>query len=159
MTPPPFPQPLAPDQGLIIIGCSRRKLVTSAPVPALELYQGACIPQLRTQFTAASAYRSRIRILSAQHGLLRPDDRITTYERRLASCADALRLQERVSAQLEADLATTPCPTRVLVIAEPQYLLALRHLFNILDRLRLAYLPDPRAWDEVLAVLRRWGWA
>jgi hypothetical protein len=39
---------LLPDEGLIILDCSRSKLVTSSPIPALELYRGACIPHARS---------------------------------------------------------------------------------------------------------------
>lgn len=64
--------PLAAQHGLIILGCSRRKLQTDIPVPALELYQGGCVPQLRERLGYNEAWRAPIRILSAAHGQPRP---------------------------------------------------------------------------------------
>lgn len=158
---PPLPRALRPNEGLIILNCSQSKLVTSAPIPALELYQGACVPQAREHFTTDPARRARIRILSAAYGLLRPDDLISTYDHRLATRADALRLHEQtVSGQLDAELADTPALRRLLIIVEPLYLLALQHVFGHLDRLeRMVIVPNPWAWQDGLEHLRRWGWA
>ncbi|MFF0147001.1 DUF6884 domain-containing protein [Amycolatopsis sulphurea] len=155
------PRVVPPDQGLIILNCSRRKLVTSVPVPALQLYRGACIPGAREHFATDAARRARIRILSAAHGLLHPDDAIHTYDRRLASRTDAVRLHERtVSAQLDAELAETPSLRHMLILVEPLYLLALQRVFDHLDRVeQIAIIPDPRGWQDGLIHLRRWGWA
>jgi hypothetical protein len=152
---------ITPEQGLIIVSCSRNKLVTSAPVPAWELYQGACVPQLRAQFANAPEHRARVRILSAKHGLLHPDDPIETYDRRLQTAAEAVDLHERiVSARLDAEFDTAPTLRHVLIIVEPLYLLALQRLYDHLDRLtQIVIIPNPRAWPEGLAVLRHWGWA
>jgi hypothetical protein len=157
----PSSRPLAPDQGLIIVSCSRRKLVTSAPIPALELYQGACVPHLREHFATDPARRARIRILSAVHGLLRPEQPISTYDHRLATSVEALRLHERtVSGQLDAELAESPSLRRLLIIVEPLYLLALQRLFDYLDRLnQVVVIPKPWAWQDGLTHLRGWGWA
>lgn len=152
---------IAPEQGLIIANCSRRKLPTSAPVPAWELYQGACVPQLRAQFADDPAHRARVRILSAEHGLLHPDDLIRDYDRRLETAAEAVGLHERtVSARLDAEFDTAPTLRHVLIIVEPLYLLALQRLYDHLDRLaQIVIIPDPRAWQDGLTVLRQWGWA
>ncbi len=157
----PTARALAPYQGLIILNCSRKKLVTNAPIPARELYQGACIPHLREHFATDPARRARIRILSAAHGLLRPEDPISTYEQRLTTKAEALRLHEQtVSRQLDAELAETPSMQHLLIIVEPLYLLALQRVFDHLDRLdHIAIISNPWAWQDGLAHLRRWGWA
>ncbi|MFD9963976.1 DUF6884 domain-containing protein [Amycolatopsis sp. NPDC058986] len=160
MTSSPCSLPLAPDQGLIILNCSRSKLDTTAPIPALDLYQGACVPQCREHFAAVPTRRARIRILSAAHGLLRPDEQISTYDRRLTTRTDALRLHERtVAEQLDTELANTPALQHLLIIVEPLYLLALQSMFDHLNRLHIAIVPDPRAWRDGRAHLRRWGWA
>jgi hypothetical protein len=152
---------LLPDECLIILNCSRSKLVTSGPVPALELYQGACVLHAREHFARDPARRARIRIVSAAHGLLRPDDPISTYDRRLQTQADALRLHEQtVSGQLDAELADTPALRYLLLIVEPLYLLALQHVFDRSDRLEhLAIVDNPWAWQDGVEHLRRWGWA
>lgn len=162
MTPNQSPtRVLPPDEALIILNCSRSKLVTSSPIPALDLYQGACVPPAREHFASDPARRARIRILSANHGLLRPDDLISTYDRRLRTRADALRLHEQtVSGQLDAELAYTPALRHLLIIVEPLYLLALQHVFDRPDRLEhLAIVTSPWAWPDGVEHLRRWGWA
>lgn len=157
----PSRRTLAPEQGLIILNCSREKLVTSTPIQALELYQGACVPHRREHFAPDAARQARIRILSAAHGLLHPEDPISTYDHRLADKAEALRLHEQtVSAQLDAELAETPSLRHLLIIVEPLYLLALQRLFDHLDRLdQIVIIPNPWAWQDGLAQLCRWGWA
>ncbi|EHR48394.1 hypothetical protein SacmaDRAFT_0078 [Saccharomonospora marina XMU15] len=158
---PPSTRILAPDQGLIILNCSREKLVTSAPVAALDLYQGACVPQARDHFAADPSRRARIRILSAAHGLLRPEKAISTYDHRLTNRVDAVRLHERtVSGQLDAELAETPSLRHLLIVVEPLYLLALQRVFDHLDRFdQIAVIPDPWGWWDGLTYLHQWGWA
>jgi hypothetical protein len=160
-TSPRPPHPLPPPQGLIILSCSREKLVTSQPVPAWALYQGACVPQARDHFAAHDARRARVRILSAAHGLLRPDDQVTTYERHLTSRSDALRLRDTVvSGQLDTEFLQTPSLSHLLIMVEPLYLLALQRLLDHLDRVTEAtIIPDPSAWQHGLTHLRVWGWA
>lgn len=152
---------VAPDQGLIIVNCSRSKLDTTTPVPAFDLYQGACVPHLREQFANNLSYRARVRILSAKHGLLQANNLITPYDLRLATRADAQRLHERLVAdQVDAEFAANPTVRRVLVIVEPLYLLALRRLFDhVVGLAEVVVIPDPWAWLDALAHLRRWGWA
>ncbi|WP_158851152.1 DUF6884 domain-containing protein [Saccharothrix deserti] len=146
---------LTPDQGLVIVSCSREKAVTTTPVPALDLYQGALVPHLREHL--ADVYRSRIRILSAEHGLLHPDEPIGTYDHKLRSLGEAERLQERVSARLAADLAA-PTLRQVLVVLEPLYLTAAACLFDYVPPLGLTLLPEPSDWSGASVVLTRWGW-
>jgi hypothetical protein len=157
----PTARNLAPDEGLIILNCSREKLVTSVPIAALELYQGACVPNAREHFAADPAHRARIRILSAAHGLLRPENPISTYDHRLMNRTEAVRLHERtVSAQLDAELAETPSLRHMLIMVEPLYLLALQRVFDHLDRFdQIAIIPDPWGWQDGLTYLRRWRWA
>ncbi|ASO21573.1 hypothetical protein FHR81_003217 [Actinoalloteichus hoggarensis] len=144
--------------GLIIVGCSRRKLDTTDPVPALRLYQGGCVPQLREHLAERPDLRARVRILSAEHGLLHPDQPITPYDHRITSTLAARRLGRRVGPQLDTELAADSPITDILTIVEPLYLVALTRLFDHLDRIRLTCLPDPRGWAAAEAVLDDWGW-
>jgi hypothetical protein len=162
-TPAPAPstQSFEPGECLIVVGCSRRKLVTSAPVEALELYQGSCIPHLRGFVAGDPARRSRIRILSALHGLLRAEDRIVSYDRRLNNDADARCLETRVRGQLDAELASSPALAHVLILVEdPLYLIPLERLFDHLNRLKLILICTPKAknWQSAFLVLQWWGW-
>jgi hypothetical protein len=146
---------LAPEQGLVIVSCSKEKLVTTAPIPALDLYQGALVPSLRANLRPR--FRSRIRILSADRGLLRPEDPVGTYDRELRSRSEAEALHGRVAARLTADLGA-PALRHVLVVLEPLYLTAAKCLFDYAPPLGLTLLPDPIDWPSAKAVLSRWGW-
>ncbi|MEV6905954.1 DUF6884 domain-containing protein [Amycolatopsis sp. NPDC051071] len=158
---PPTTRVLAPGQGLIILNCSRRKLVTAAPVEALDLYQGGCVPSAREHFAADPARRARIRILSGAHGLLRPETLISTYDHRLTTRAAAACLYGRtVAAQLDAELADAPSLRHVLILVEPLYLHALQRVFDHPARFgQITIIPDPGAWHDALPHLRDWGWA
>ena len=146
---------LEPEQGLIIVSCSREKLVTTTPVPALELYQGALTPRLRDLLSPE--HRARLRILSGAHGLLHPDDLVGTYERKLRTRSEAQALQARVSERLTTDLWDQAL-RHVLVVLEPLYLTAAECLFDHVPPLSLTLLPDPADWAGTSAALSGWGW-
>ncbi|CRK55205.1 hypothetical protein [Alloactinosynnema sp. L-07] len=146
---------LEPEQGLIIVSCSREKLVTTASVPALELYQGALTPRLRDHLSPE--HRARLRILSGAHGLLHPDDLVGTYERKLRTLGEAQALQVRVSERLTIDLRDEGL-RHVLVVLEPLYLAAVESLFDHAPPLTLTLLPNPVDWTGTSTVLSGWGW-
>ncbi|MEV4091087.1 DUF6884 domain-containing protein [Streptosporangium saharense] len=68
---------------LVIVGCSRRKKTTTVPCPALELYEGGCVPHLHRRVGHHPALRSRLRILSAEHGLVSANRLLLPYDRHL----------------------------------------------------------------------------
>lgn len=146
---------LEPEQGLIIVSCSREKLVTTNPVPALELYQGALVPRLRDHL--APEHRVRVRILSAEHGLLHPDDLVDTYEHKLRTRGEAQALQTRVAARLTMDLRAEGL-RHLLVVLEPLYQIAVECMFDHVPPLKATLLPDPIDWPGTSAVLSGWGW-
>lgn len=139
--------------GLVIIGCSRRKTPSLKPVPALDLYQGACFPQLRARLTPE--LRHRVRILSAKHGLVTADQRLYPYDQRL-TLERACHLRRR-----EADNITEALDgaDEVLVVAEQRYLhVVLRPIRTHPGAPRLRWVADPAAWGDVAAVLDSWSW-
>lgn len=146
---------LTPEEGLIVVSCSKEKLDTDERVPALELYEGALVPYLRKHLDAA--YHSRIRILSAQHGLLRPDERIATYDRKLRNHDEALALQRLVAGRLTKDLRS-PALQHVLVALAPLYLTAAVCLFDYAPPLRLTVLSGTDDWSGASSKLTQWGW-
>ncbi|MFD0204028.1 MULTISPECIES: DUF6884 domain-containing protein [Saccharothrix] len=146
---------LEPEQGLVIVSCSREKLVTTTPVPALELYLGALTPRLRDHL--APEHRARLRILSGAHGLLHPGDLVGTYEYKLRTRGEAQALQTRVSERLTPDLRAEAL-RHVLVVLEPLYLAAAECLFDHAPPLTLTLLPNPVDWTGTSAVLSGWGW-
>jgi hypothetical protein len=114
---------------LVIVGCSRRKRATDVPVPALELYEGGCVPELRTRIGAHPQHRARVRVLSGEHGLLTADTPVLPYERPL----DEHRIGElrpQVTATLLAEAIRDGMPRHLLLVAEPRYLSLLADLFR-----------------------------
>ncbi|MBQ0926715.1 hypothetical protein KBO27_22430 [Saccharopolyspora endophytica] len=140
---------------MIIAGCSRRKKPTTEPIPALDLYEGGCIPGLRDRLGDDTRFRQRIRIISAFYGLLHADSHVVNYDRRLTNLADAYALRQRVAPQLDDELAGV---THVLALVEPLYLFALEPVVQRLDAIRLSWIAAPRDLHGAAAVLDTWGW-
>jgi len=142
---------------IVIAGCSRRKTSAGEPVPALDLYQGGCIPALRACAEAKPGLRSRIWILSAEHGLLHADTPVLPYDRRMDP-ARAAWLRPAVRQCLHAECGRNGRPLEVLVIAEPLYQLALADLGALVGPDRVRWVSDPaRDWGTAEAVIDSWS--
>jgi hypothetical protein len=145
----------APDP-MVIAGCSRRKLQTVAPVPALDLYQGGCIPALRARAQEIPWLRSRTWILSAEHGLLHAGDPLLPYDRRM-DCQRAAQLRPAASRRLRGEFRQRGVPREVLVIAEPLYQLVLADLASLAGAGRVRWLDHPaRDWEKASAIINTW---
>ncbi|MGH8899790.1 MAG: DUF6884 domain-containing protein [Egibacteraceae bacterium] len=143
---------------LVIAGCTNRKLATTHPVPAFELYQGSCIPQLRARIGLHRSSRDRVRFLSARHGLVRADTPLLVYDQRLTA-ERARQLRPEVTATLEQEFATGGVPEEILLLLEPLYLVPLADLLAHPSRPPLRWIPDPGGgWAQAEAVLDAWGW-
>lgn len=141
---------------MVIAGCSRRKLQATVPVPALELYQGGCIPALRARVQQVGWLRSRTWILSAEHGLLHADDPLLPYDRRMDD-ERATGLRPPVCRRLREEFGRSGVPREVLVIAEPLYQLALADLASLAGTGRVRWVDDPaRDWDKADTVISTW---
>jgi hypothetical protein len=141
---------------MVIAGCSRRKLQTAMPVPALDLYQGGCIPALRARAQEIVWLRSRTWILSAEHGLLHADTPLLPYDRRMDS-ERAAWLRPAACRRLREEFSQRGFPREILVIAEPLYQLALAGLASLVGANRVDWVDDPaREWDKASAVIDTW---
>lgn len=141
---------------MIIAGCSRRKLQTAVAVPALDLYQGGCIPALRARTQETGWLRSRTWILSAEHGLLHADSPLLPYDRRMDRQRAAL-LRPAACRRLREEFGQRGIPREVLVIAEPLYQLALADLASLAGADRVRWVDDPAdQWDQASAVISTW---
>ena len=153
---PPSIGPLA--CRLVIVGCSAEKTLTDGPLPALELYDGGCVPPLRARLGGDARLRARVRFLSAEHGLVAADTVLRIYDRPLDP-GRAKALRPRVMAALREEMATAGVPEEVLVVAEPLYLVLLADLLALLGRPRVHWVPDhAHGWPQAAVVLDRWGW-
>jgi hypothetical protein len=141
---------------MVIAGCSRRKLQTAVPVPALDLYQGGCIPALRARAQETGWLRSRTWILSAEHGLVHADTPLLPYDRRMDG-QRAAQLRPAASRHLRDEFTRRGIPREVLVIAEPLYQLILADLASLAGAERVRWVSDPaREWDKASAVISAW---
>ncbi|WP_395110621.1 DUF6884 domain-containing protein [Actinomadura sp. SCN-SB] len=141
---------------MVFAACSRRKLTTREPVPALDLYQGGCIPQLRLRLGGSPRHRARIWILSAQHGLICADSPILPYDRRLDHVR-ARYLRPAVTTTLAHQARVDGLPSECLIIAEPVYLTLLTDL--LFTRVQVHWIDDVHnGWDRAAEVLDAWGW-
>ncbi|MGH3771949.1 MAG: DUF6884 domain-containing protein, partial [Pseudonocardiaceae bacterium] len=123
----PNSRPLSPAEDhpvasrMVIVGCTARKALTPGPFPALELYQGGCVPQIRARLGGDPRLRARVRFLSAEHGLVTADTPLHPYDRPLDPDR-AGQLRPAVIAALHREMTTDGVPHEVLVVAEPLYL-------------------------------------
>lgn len=139
----------------MLAGCSRRK--AEAPAPALELYAGGIAPQLRVRCGHRLDLRRRIFFLSARHGLVRADTRLCHYDQPLTPGRTAA-LRPLIGRTLRRHLAQLAVPARLLVVADPLYLVLVADLLAQEDRPIVRWIPDPRGWIEAAAVLDEWNW-
>ncbi|MFI1765256.1 DUF6884 domain-containing protein [Streptomyces sp. NPDC020800] len=143
---------------LVMAGCSRRKATGASPVPALDLYQGGIVPQLRDRLAGHPQVLERVWFLSAEHGLLGARSPVLPYERPLTD-ARARLLRPAVCAAVRERLdALDHHPAQILLVAEPAYLSLLADVLGDEDRPRIRWITDPRGWDEASAVLDDWNW-
>lgn len=155
----PFAPPIAPLAcRLVIVGCSAEKTVTDGPLPALELYDGGCVPALRARLGGDARLRARVRFLSAEHGLVTADTLLRPYDWPLDP-ERAKALRPRVTAALEKEMTTAGVPEEVLVVAEPLYLVLVSDLLALPGRPRVHWIPDhAHGWPQAAVVLDQWGW-
>ena len=141
---------------MVIAGCSRRKSAPPGPVPALELYQGGCIPALRKVAETWPVLRARTWIISAEHGLLHASTPLLPYDRRMDR-ARALRLRRLADQALREEFSAHGLPCEVLVIAEPDYQLALTGLPALAGEDRVTWIDDPAGgWERAARILDCW---
>jgi hypothetical protein len=148
---------LRPAQGLVIVSSCLKQCRRDIPATVGEPHRRECLLHLREHFAAGSPFGPRVRVVSAEHGMLRIDDHVGD-DRLLMNKADAIHLRTRISSQLAADLATMPAGGRVLLVGDPLYLLAVEDIFDHVSRLTLTWIPDQRGWRKAAATLAQWGW-
>ena len=101
----PDPPTHAARPRLLVLACSARKRPDATPLPAVERYDGPAYRVLRKYLRATRDGSLAVRIVSAEHGLVRGDDAIDDYDRVLTR-ARVRELAPAVSAAVRADHAT-----------------------------------------------------
>lgn len=125
---------------LLVQSCSASKQQCSVPVPALELYDGYFY-KIINKSRREGVFRDDIilRILSAEHGLLRPESKIAYYDRRMTPDR-ASELRDSVLDNIAKTVAEEEIDT-VVINAGADYRLALSGLETMLnDGVQIKYI-------------------
>jgi len=128
--------------------------------PALELYQGGCVPQLRERLGGSPEHRARIRLLCAGRGVLHADTQLFADHQPMTQQRSA-QLRLYVREKLLTEFAHDGVPREVLVAAEPLYAQLVTDIFWIADLRPYSTLHTTlpaQHWPHTAAVLDRWGW-
>lgn len=141
----------------LIAGCTRTKTPTSTPLPALELYAGGIAAPLRARIGHRADLRRRVLFLSARHGLTEADTPLLPYDQALTT-ERAAELRPQVHRALRRRIGEDGPPARLLVVAEPLYLVLVADMLADEDRPLVHWIPDPRDWQRAAAVLDEWNW-
>jgi hypothetical protein len=146
---------------LIFVSATAGQCEQSELVAAWELYQGACLPELRDRLADSPAHRGRVRLISAEYGLLHPHTMVPPPTRRLMTEERAAELRPRARAALLDEAARYGVPREVLMVTEHPYHLVVTDIYRILGALphtsHFSARPD-EASPKVAAVLDDWGW-
>ncbi|MGH3807618.1 MAG: DUF6884 domain-containing protein [Pseudonocardiaceae bacterium] len=146
-----------PARHVVIVGCSARKLPTTTPVAALDLYQGWCVPQLRAYIHRRAGLREHILVLSGKHGLIHADTPLLPYDQQLTPqrVADLRPDVHQAWVQQTRRMAVS----ELLLLLEPAYLGLIGPSLLSDPPTAAHWIPDPtQAWEHAIAVLERWGW-
>lgn len=142
---------------MLISSCSRRKTATSRPVPALELYQGWCIPALRARTARQPELRASTWIISAEYGLIHADTPLLPYDRRM-TLARAQALRPHVDQTLAETFGADGLPPAIVVIAGSAYQAALAGLPSLARPARVRWFSTPAdGWAGAEQILDRWS--
>lgn len=130
-------------------------------VPVWELYEGGHVPALRHRLGAYPAHRTRIRVLTLTHGLLRADEPALTNPQPVLTPRRLGDLRRLVSVQLAVAVLGSGggLPGEVLLIGDAARFRLIGDLFRVPGyRPGLHWVGNQRPWSQVARVLDRWGW-
>lgn len=151
MTPPPSAR------HVVIVGCSARKLSTTTPVAALDLYRGWCVPALRAYVHRRPRLREHILVLSAQHGLIHAEHPLLPYDQSLTP-QRAADLRPDVH-QAWVQHTRRAAVGELLLLLEPAYLELIGPSLLRHPPTAAHWIPDPtRMWEYATTVMDKWGW-
>lgn len=140
----------------IICGCTRLKTESAVPIPAIELYQGACVPELRAYVTRYTGLRARTFFMSGKYGLLAADDPIATYDQ-LLTIERAKEIRPEVGVAVARRILEPFRPARLLIILGPIYFIPLADVLMHPLRPLIHWEPDiENGWPAAVKVLESW---
>lgn len=140
---------------LLILGCTRDKLSTVRPVPAIELYTGDSVPKVRDRL--GPEHLTRTFFLSGLHGLVPAGTPLLPYDRRLRR-ADIDLLSEASCSRLRTFAHLHGVPNELFLVAEADYTALLEPVLLTWESTRITRIFDPCAWADIAQVLDSWNW-
>jgi hypothetical protein len=150
--------PLA--QRMIFVSATAATRDQGQLVTAWDLYEGGCLPQLRERLAEHPRHRGRVRLVSAEYGLLHPHTSVPPTSREMTEVL-AHQLRPRARDMLLEEFARYGVPRDVMLLIEHPYHHVVRDLFQIpglKPRVSLSDANPGEHWPLVAAVLDRWGW-
>lgn len=141
----------------LIVGCSRTKVASPQPLPAIQRYDGPAFRVIRRYLSQApqAAKDVDIFVLSAEFGLISAETEIPSYDR-LMTAARAAELRPAVLDAVRGQI----CPqnyAEVFLSMGKTYLQALDGIRGLLgDNVRLIF--SDSASGRKLTELQRWLW-
>jgi hypothetical protein len=110
---------------LLLVACSARKIASTTPIPAWNLYDGPCFRVLRK--CSRDGYWPTdvdLLILSSRHGIVSPHQSIALYDEAMTA-ERAMSIRHAVHTRLIRTLHARPY-RELLIVAGTSYLRALR---------------------------------
>jgi hypothetical protein len=117
---------------LLVISCSQKKLSHPRLLPAIERYDGPAFRVLRKYLRESSDPFLTVLILSAKHGLIESDRKISSYDCRLSKTT-ATKLQPQVVERARLALQSSNLEA-VGVCAGKDYTIALAGLSSLIPK-------------------------
>jgi hypothetical protein len=141
----------------IICTCTNTKKMSDTPIPAIELYEGACVPQLRQYVTHDHPeLLERTFFMSGKYGLLKATTPIPNYAL-LLTVDRAKEMRTQVGKDIIDQIIDPFQPSKLLAILEPTYFLPLADLLMHPSHPLIHWEPDVRhGWPSAVAVLNKW---
>jgi hypothetical protein len=111
---------------LIITACSKNKLGCdpSTYVPAKEMYQGTLFKKVKSY---ADAMDFDYRIISAEYGLIKPDQFIEGYNKKLRTNGDIENIRPSIESKIKEEISQYD---KIVVIAGEKYREVLENVFD-----------------------------
>ncbi len=144
--------PRARRRPIVLIACAASKVDTHGTrIPAAELYSASTLFSKSLAYARAITSEDHIRILSAKHGAIPPDERIATYDVPMHSLGAAAQhaWAERVRSELVNDFG--PAPAAVIILAGKEYTDELQRHLRSQER------PDRLPWAVTMPFGERQG--
>jgi hypothetical protein len=145
---------------MIFVSATACNRAPSSLVRAWDLYQGGCLPQLRERMAAHPRRRGRVRMISAEYGVLHPDT-LVLPSARLMTKERAAQLRPTARRRLMAEFATDGVPRETMLLAEYPYGTVVTDIFHIPGLRPYTSLCTDRPgeqWSLISDALDTWGW-